>query len=381
MSEPTLRDLLHALLADAPSADAVVRAREALAAHPLGEGLALDALFVHDVAGDAVDLLAVLDEARDEGLAEALAEAGGSVDVADGVMAALFGAAASPVADAVDAEAGRPGDLGRAHDPAALPVAEAVAAEAGRGPELAKAHDPEALPLAEALAAEAGTAALVEPVMARLGEEVPELPEGWASAFFDARLPDGLRVRAAERLATDADARAEIAAFAEVGRLLREAVPAEAGAAPAVWPAVADAVGADVEPRVEGWDEGLLGRAVAAEAGEAAIVDRVMATVERGAQAPTPLPLPEPANVGGWSGLGLVLAAAAAALLVAVLPRVLGGADPGDPWTPRPLSEFATADELTVDRVQYGERASVFVEVPETQGAPVLIWVDDGADL
>jgi hypothetical protein len=408
MDRPDLRALLLRLRAGESGGDVRDRAREALVAAwgPEADALALDP--------DEIDgILAVLDEAEaawTPALRDALGDELPEADVVAAVMATLAGpegraaVGGAGVAAAVEHEAGRPPELAGRLDPDALPVAEAVAAEAGAAPDvglrfaehvwplpaalaheaghlpdLARSFDAGALPIAEAVADEAGPVALADVILRQLVD--PDgLPEAWLSALLDRALPTAQHVRAAERAAASPGARATLAAWADVGRQVREGVVAEGGAAPAVWRAVAAEIGLSDPERVEGWDEALLGEAVSAQAGPIDVVDAVMARVQRDALAPAP-EIPEPANGGSWVGVGVFVAMAAIVLLALGLRFAVPGAVEAPAFRELGPVTFASAEELQVDKVHYGENQSVFVETPPSGDEPVVIWVDDGGNL
>lgn len=379
MSHPQLTTMLAALLAD-PSDDAcIVAVREALAeAWP---GIDADALFVDDVLGDAQMALDVLEARRDTWVARVLQEEDDEVDVAGDVMAALFGGASLPWAEAVAHEAGPTPEVAAAWSGQDVPVAEAVRAEAGPAPELAHTFDAGALPIAEAVAAEAGTVDVVDAVVRAIGAQVDDdvLPEGWLAGLLDHGLTPEQHTRAVQALAADASLGRSLTAMADVGREVREAVLRGAGPAPAMWAPVSEAIGLSDPDEVPGWDEALLGQAVRSEAGDIDVVKAVMATIQRDVRAPQP-DLPEAANEGArfpWAGL--IMAAVAAAALLSVLPSWMAPVATPD-FVERPIA-FASSDELQVDRIAYGGNASVFVEVPDNDEEPIIIWVDDGGSL
>lgn len=426
MHTDDLRALLRRLSREPAAPDDVASVRSALRSHPLGEGMDVSTLLTDDVPGDAHALLAVLDDPVDAagiGLRDAVRDGGdtagpgGPIDVADGVMAAIFGAMpALDVAPALAFEADGGPEVASGFDPGALPVAEAVVHAAGRSPELAAGFDAAALPLAAALRDEAGEldvlaavlarvapetvavrtpAAVVAPVATPPASDVPDpvhegddLPEGWLAGLLDRALSTPQHVAAAERVGADPRLRAELAGLADVGRVLREAVTAEAGRAPQAWSAVAPAIGLDDPEAVPGWDEALLAEAIRVQAGTVDVTDRVVGAISRDVEraqgrardlaSDDVTAVPAPANTPWWPALGMV--AAAAVVFMTLLPLWMG--DPSAPsgFTERPV-DFASADEINVDAVRYGENASVFVEMPTADDDPVIIWVDDGGSL
>lgn len=307
-----------------PTLTAQVRAL--LAAGPMASAMDLDALFVDDVAGDARALIDML----------------------------------SPpgrlLADAVEREAGEPSSLGERFAPS--------------------------LPIGDALRAEAGSVEVAAGVLVAVGATpVDALPEGWISALLDRALPNDLHLLAAERVMKEPALRHTLRQLADVGREVREGLTREAGATVSVWPAVAEQIGLPDAEEVPGWDGALVREAVVASAGSVDLATRVMDAVRKDARAPE-LIEEEPANGLNWPVV-LALAFAAAVLTVA-LPRLAAVVPPeaADPsgFVAKPVA-FAAADEINVDRIQYGDNATVYVETPESADAPLILWIDDGANL
>lgn len=255
---------------------------------------------------------------------------------------------------ALDAEAGDVVDLGASFDPAG--------AEVGRA-------------LVGALRADAGEIDVADAVLAAV--EPAALPEGWLAGLLDAALPPDVRELATRRVADDPELRRELALHAEVGRRLREGVIDEAGDLREGWARVAPELGFADGESVPGWDGRRVADAVRAEAGSVDVADAVVARLRREAEAPIP---DEPQGLGqGWM-LAAVAMTAAAAMLSVVVPAIYGVRPETEVFEERTLS-FASADELALEGARYGEHASVFVELPGTPDAPVIVWVDDGAQL
>jgi hypothetical protein len=243
-----------------------------------------------------------------------------------------------------------------------------------------RAFDPSSVRVGDAVASAARAAGgidLADAVLAAVAAPEDALPEGWIAGLLDHALPPELHERAARAVAADAEVRADVGRQASVGRRLREAVEAEAGATPAVWPAVSAEMGLADPETVPGWDGARLRRAVVEAAGTVDVRDGVLESVRRDARAPIP-DEPEPMN-RGWIVTAFVVAAAAAAL-VAVAPWLVLPANEAPLFVERPM-DFASTSEMNVDEVRYGENASVFVDLPAAEGEPVIIWVDDGARL
>jgi hypothetical protein len=304
----------------------IAQVRAGLAAGPMASAMALDALFVDDVAGDAAALIDML----------------------------------SP-----------PGGL----------LGEAIAREAGEPASLGEQFAP-GLPIGDALRAEAGTVEVAAGVLVAVGATpVDALPDGWISALLDRALPNELHLLAAERVMKEPALRHTLRQMADVGREVREGITREAGPTVSLWAGVAKEIGLPDPEEVPGWDGALIREAVVATAGRVDLATKVMDAVRKDARAPE-LIEEEPANSVNWPAM-VALAFAAAALLV-LLPRLTAvvpekAPDPSG-FTAQPVA-FAAADEINVDRIQYGGNATVYVETPEAADAPLILWIDDGANL
>ncbi len=295
-------------------------------------------------------------------------------------LAAAFDPEALPVSEAVVMEAGVAPEVARGFDDAAVPLSAAVQFEQGRMPDLAAAFDAEALPVAEAVREESGSVDLVARVLAEVRPEA-EVPEGaWISALLDRELPMDEHLEASERLVANAAAGRQLAAYADLGRRLREQITAEAGQVDSLWHGVASGIGIADPEAVPGWDAQVLAEAVRFEQGSAPdLTDAVLALVARDARVLAPYEEPEAVNQTSWPAV-VAFAAVAAALLLVLGPGLVGSSDDGDEWTARPV-EFAVAGEINVDELAYGPNTSIFVEVPTNSETPLIIWVDDGTSL
>ncbi len=304
----------------------IAQIRAGLATGPLAAAMDVDVLFVDDVTGDAAALIDML----------------------------------SP-----------PGGL----------LGEAIAREAGEPASLGEPFAP-GLPIGDALRAEAGTVEVAAGVLVAVGvTPVDALPEGWISALLDRALPTQLHVLAAERVMREPTLRHTLRQMADVGREVREGITREAGPTVSLWAGVAKEIGLPDAEEVVGWDGSLIREAVVTTAGRVDVTTKVMDTIRRDARAPELLD-EEPANSVNWPVM-LVLAFAAAALMV-LLPRLTAVVPAVAPdlsgFVAQPVA-FAAADEINVDRIQYGGNATVYVETPESADAPLILWIDDGANL
>lgn len=382
-----------------------------------------------DPVGDAVGLLAVLGadslfgEVLREGLAaemEADAELVVTAEMVDGEWA--WGPA---LADAVRAEAGEleiaDAVVEAVGGPARFPLAAAVRAEAGEV-ELASSVlaavglAERALDLAGAIASDAGSVEVADAVFASLGLPVrppvaeavreeagsvelwaslePVVSDVWVSAMLDHELEPAAHRAAVRRLQESPEAGQLMTAFASLGGDLRTAIRTEAGDCPYVWEAVARSIGIEPEA-VPGWDGALVAEAVRAEAGPVDVTAAVMKQVEGRARLPyaavelRELPSMEAANdraSGRWSS-GAVLMALAAAFLLMALPGTWKQVAPVDgprtavvaPVAPIAAQQFASADEIVVEALDYGDLANVTLATGD-EGA-LILWVDEGATL
>ena len=211
------------------------------------------------------------------------------------------------------------------------PIAAAVRDAAGQGVAMA------ASPIGEAVREAAGAVDVVEPVLAGLG-----VVDGWAP----------------------------------VGRAVRRAL-----ALPGV--SVADAVLEAVVPPPT------LAEALRASAGRAEVADDVMAALA--AVRVAPAPAVEPAANRGWrwlTGVSGMSGLAVAAISLIWVPAWIGP----DPLmmadvaaaielagpAPLPVMDAAHAGEVNVDEISTAGNAAVFVEVPSTDDAAMIIWVTEG---
>jgi len=247
-----------------------------------------------------------------------------------------------------------------------------------------RAQEPE-LPIAEAVRASAGEIDIADDVLAAVAGKQAS-PE-WLSALLDHELTEESHRGAALRLVREPGAGAEMTAFAEVGRHVREAVRAESGGEVDLWGAVARGIGVADPEEVPGWDGQRFAAEVRAEAGTVDVVDAVMAQVRRSSQGATPV-IPEPANrwFSGSFSWGAV-AAAAVFGIVLTASRSFWAPDPmvdpsasghGSPQGAIASLHFAHSDEI---RLEFPTESQAWVEVPEKDEDPVIIWVEEEASL
>lgn len=346
---PSLHSLLCAVRAG--DAAAIPAARDALSGHVIAGMLPVEHLFVEDPVGDASALLGALHDQPDEVAASIRAavvdEIADPPDLADAVMRSL-GVAALGLRAAVERAAGEPPRAAAAADAG---ICAAVQAGAGAPPRLADA------------------------VMAAvMGTSTGAPDAAWASALLDGELAEPHRQAAQDRLTREPEARAQLTAWAEQGRALREQLRAAAGSAPALWAPVATQIGIDDPEAVPGWRGDHLASAVAAAAGPppnliAPIMARVQGTVAAAPQIPTP------ANRPWRQAWPIAVLASAAAVLFAIVPQIDDRAAGIDTI----FAEYAHIGEAFVDDMNVAEGASVLVELPADDEATLFIWVDEGS--
>lgn len=345
-------DLLAALRAGVIDAEAAARIRAALARDGWDDPEGI----VFDEEGCA--LLLSLFEGRDAGVpvAEAIRQASEPLEIADDVL----------------------GALGLPVEPR-LPLAEALRASGGT------------IDVREIVAARLGLAWRVRPrKVSRRRERVEPRPttglggatvevdeDMWLSAMLDRELSGEPRDRVVARLASDRGAGVRMTRLAGVGRQVREALEWGRGSSVNLWPRIAPEIGLPDPEEVPGWEGRTLVVALRKAAGAADISDIVMERVRAEASPRSDLSdmdIPAPANRRSWSAVAAL--AVAALVVMMLLPRWVGPREDED-FREVPL-QFATAGEVNVDEIRSGPNATVFVEVPAGDEAPLIIWVNDG---
>jgi hypothetical protein len=313
-------------------------------------------------------------------VADAVRAEAGMADVADSVLEAL-GHAPLGLTASVRAEAGvvsvERAVLERVGASAWVDVAAAVRREAGvvdLAEAVAEAIGASMLPVAAAVRDEAGEAALVGAALPSTVAALlaPELSSG----LLDNELPERARRAAASTMARAPSMLREMAVHADLGRELRLGVRDEAGDAPSLWPAVAQAVGVpeDRVDEVAGYDGAAVADAVRAEAGSVDVAEAVMARVRRASAAPAAA-VAAPASSGRWSwGSAVGLLAAAAAVVV-----LWQGMAPAPSGLVATEVVVAAADPVQLEALDYAEDAVVQVITPED--GSLIIWFDEGATL
>jgi hypothetical protein len=127
----------------------------------------------------------------------------------------------------------------------------------------------------------------------------------------------------------------------------------------------------DIADDVTLFTSGVVAEAVREEAGTVDLVGDVMQQVRQTALAPASTPLPEPANTRRWFLAALTMAAA-------LVLSVMVGRSVWNAGEPAPYAmQFASAEEIVVNDLSYGESTAVHVFQAEGDNAPLIIWVDD----
>ena len=286
--------------------------------------------------------------------------------------------------------------LGEEEAACSLDVAGAIFDEAGGGGSLGEfdfsqkimagigVQEPE-LPIAEAVREAAGKIDIADDVLAEVSGK--QWSPEWLSALLDHELTEESHRGAVRRLVREPGAGSEMTAFAEIGRHIRESVRVESGGEVDLWSSVARGMGMADPEAVHGWDGQRFAAAVRVEAGSVDVVDAVMARVRRSSQGASPV-IPEPAN-RGFSGSFSWGAVAAAAVFGIVLTASRSfwapdlGADPslsarGIPQGVIASLHFAHSDEI---RLEFPTESQAWVEVPEKDEDPLIIWVEEEASL
>lgn len=381
-----LEDLLFRIRDGQASTDEVERARSLVAVEQrLPDELREVIDFRDDPAGDAAGLLAVLGadslfgEVLREGVEAELApqvepetlEASNREEVVPEEVWPLSEVFAAAVRyEAGEVELALPVVQRVGLQVPQVPLVQAVRAESGRV-QLAAA-------VLEAVGLPVETVQVAEAVREEAGEVEVEsfVAEGWISAMVDGELDAEARQAAIRNLRAHPEAGATMTAFASLGTELRHALREEAEEVGYLWGDVARAIGVDPEA-VRGWDGAAVAEAIRTEAGEVDVADVVMARVVR--PLPTmiaePEPLPEPANTGrSWSGL--LMAIAAAAVLLIAVPTTWNQTG-GAPTVEISSAQFAAADEIVIENLDYGENSNV-QQMMGDEGA-LILWVDEGS--
>lgn len=357
-----------------------------------------------DDIADASALMALLDADPFAGLVgQAVFDAAG-IDIADAVLAAIGSAVQPPVADAVRDEAGPAPEMETPDDgwaPLAAVLTEGLRNEA-LGIDVSAAVFAElgvaTAPLAAAVHAEAGDCDIAPAVMHTLGVPalglaaavratagtvdvgdavIEQVAPAWLCGLLDGQLDTAAHQDAAHRLMRDPALGLQLTGLASVGPVLREAIQLEAGSV-SMWATVAGGIGIAEPEAVPGWDGARFAASLREQAGTVDVADAVMRRVEQADTVATPVSIPEPANSGsGWrTAIPALTLVAAAALLVVFL---------GSPATQGPSDsmealQFASAGEVTIESLSYGDGVIVHV-MPAEGDAPLIVWVDEEVTL
>ncbi len=247
---------------------------------------------------------------------------------------------------------------------------------------------------------------LVDGVMASILEEAsPEAsaetvdklevasPEAWVSALHDGELSVEERLRIANELPGDQRALAELTAYAEIGRMVRQALREETRqvSLEQVWPKVAGSIGLESPDHVPGWEPvaAALRTAVATRSeltlGEQReLADHVMAALPQETMEPVELNLaPDPSNAAlpWWRGVvGPGLALVAVALFMVSWVQT-GGEAPGTPGidSMEEVFELASANDAELEDFEMADGVMLHVLQAE-EGGPMILMLEEVSD-
>lgn len=338
----------------------------------LDDGLALVAGVLAEQADDVPDLAGSvmaflgLEHAAEAAVSQALREATAepSPDLAGAVMASLgLDAAWEPVAVAVREEA----SLGASM----VQVAPAVLAAVTGG-----------LPPPEQVAPEA-----------EVGPSPAELQGMRLSALHDGELGREARLELARALAADRALHAELAGWADLGRMVRESVELASRdvGLDGTWAAVAPRIGIEEPEEVPGWAPMAAAlREAVRDAGrlEGAEARRLTQAVMNALPSPRPEPVLELSSTGPsrlrlWARFfvpAVALSASALLVLVTAWPSLLGSPGTRDPVVEEQASnvfELASVNRAEVEALEYAQ--DVVVQVIQLEGdSPMILLIDEG---
>lgn len=233
---------------------------------------------------------------------------------------------------------------------------------------------------------------LADGIMAALIPEPEPEPAALLSALHDGELSAEVRRKMAGEF--DREALDALTSYAELGRMMREAVSAQVNRAAPIdaWEGVAHAIGLEDPNHVPGWEPlGDAIRAAVADASElsaeaeVAMTAAIMNSLPRPEVKPEPVVEPEP---GRWSlsrwfaGSPATVVAVLAAMLLAVYavgeqpPTVQQDGTEAVAQLEQVL-EIQINNTAEVEALEYAD--DVFVQVVQLEdGAPILLMVDEG---
>lgn len=239
---------------------------------------------------------------------------------------------------------------------------------------------------------------LADAIMSALSPGPEPDPDTLLSAMYDGELSPAQRAQVVDRLRVDRAASAQLTAFAELGRLVREDNARQVGAADlqGVWAQVALGIGMADPEEVPGWEplgvalrEAVQEKAQLSAAEHAALSGAILNALPRprAAYTPAPAPAPEPPR-SIWrlmlSNPTLWAAALTALVLVAVQLQGPGPAPVKAPVPvaaapePEPFQDIALQDwnEAEIHNIEYSADVAVQVVALE-DGAPVLLMIEE----
>ena len=240
------------------------------------------------------------------------------------------------------------------------------------------------------------TPAAEAPVLEAVAEEPAPEEEVVLSALFDGELSVEERIQLAGRIASDTESRDTLNAYAQLGRLMRQSVEAEAKQVDlsGTWAGVAQAIGLEDPEYVEGWEpvgaalrEVILTEAHMSQAESTELTDEILAAVQ-----PRELVLLEPEepeevlelHAAQTRHLLPAMAMAALALVVAVpflSPSTEDSASDEPVVTEELQLDFAEINKAEVENLEYAQDVFVHVIQDEGEGAPMIIFIEEDAPM
>ncbi len=222
-------------------------------------------------------------------------------------------------------------------------------------------------------------------------ETAPE-EEVVLSALFDGEVSVQERMALAGRIASDTESRDTLNAYAQIGRLMRQTVKAEAKHVDlsGTWSAVAQAIGVEDPEYVEGWEpvgqalkDVVLAEAHMSQAESAELTEEILVAVRpRGLVLLEPEEPEEAVELQASQARYLLPAMAMAALaLMAALPFLSPSTKDSNPLDPVAAEElqlnFAEINKAEVENLEYAQDVFVHVIQDDGEGAPMIIFIEE----
>ncbi|MEE2749868.1 MAG: RseA family anti-sigma factor [Myxococcota bacterium] len=239
-------------------------------------------------------------------------------------------------------------------------------------------------------------AAIETPALEVLADEPPPEEEVVLSALFDGEVSVQERMALANRIASDTESRDTLNAYAQIGRLMRQSVEAEAKHVDlsGTWAAVAQAIGVEDPEHVEGWEpvgqalkDAVLAEAHMSQAESAELTEDILVAVR-----PRELVVLEPeapedtVELQPAQARHLLPAMAMAAMALVFAVPFLSPSDEG-PTSDEPVAteelqlDFAEINQAEVENLEYAQDVFVHVIQDEGEGAPMIIFIEEEAPM